>query len=146
MKRQTVVGVMIAQNTGGYYDWVTAMDIGTHLTMAVAAVVATLNVRGICPSGWHLPSRAEWGELANLAGGTDTYGTGGTAGMKLKSSSGWNAYSGVPFGTDYYGFSTLPGGSRNSDGDFKNAGHSGYWMTATESGESSNAYYGSIHY
>jgi uncharacterized protein (TIGR02145 family) len=101
---------------GRLYDWSAAMNV--------------------CPSGWHLPSREEWVTLAKYAGGTGTYGDGGTAGKKLKAEDGWNSYTsgGVTYsgnGTDDYGFSALPGGLRNSDGSFVNAGYYGYWWTAT---------------
>jgi uncharacterized protein (TIGR02145 family)/uncharacterized repeat protein (TIGR02543 family) len=101
---------------GRLYDWNTA--------------------KTVCPVGWHLPSRDEWGTLAKTAGGTGDYGAGGTAGKKLKSKSGWNNSGN---GTDDYGFSALPGGYRYSDGSFGNAGNYGNWWAATEDG-SSNAY------
>jgi len=85
-----------------------------------------------CPSGWHLPSRDEWGTLAKAAGGTGDYGKDGTAGTKLKAASGWYITGG---GTDVFGFSALPGGGRNSDGDFGGARNNGYWWTATESND-----------
>jgi uncharacterized protein (TIGR02145 family) len=64
-----------------------------------------------CPSGWHLPSSAEWDALVNAVGSP--------AGTKRKAKSGWN-YDGN--GTDTYGFSALPGGYRYSDGYFGNVG------------------------
>ncbi|GBU23388.1 hypothetical protein R80B4_03305 [Fibrobacteres bacterium R8-0-B4] len=89
-----------------------------------------------CPSGWHLPSREEWGALAKAAGGTGDYGADSSAGKKLKSTSGWYNNGNR---TDDFGFSALPGGYRYSSGNFDNAGY-GYWLTATES-DGSNAYY-----
>jgi uncharacterized protein (TIGR02145 family) len=77
---------------------------------------------------WHLPSRAEWGELTIAAGGTGTYGNGGTAGTKLKSKTGWY---GRGNGTDVYGFSALPGGGHDGS-HFTHAEHSGFWWVATE--------------
>jgi uncharacterized protein (TIGR02145 family) len=94
--------------------------------------------KAVCPlvgSGWRLPTREEWGELAIAAGGTGTYGTGGTAGKKLKSKSGWKSDGN---GTDDYDFSALPGGGYYG-GSFNNAGEGGYWWTATED-DSSRAY------
>jgi uncharacterized protein (TIGR02145 family) len=96
----------------------------------------------VCPAGWHLPSREEWGDLAKAAGGRRKYGTGGKAGKKLKSKSGWMNNGN---GTDDYGFSALPGGYRYYTVDsFYGAGH-GYWWTATEQGIYS-AYYRSMYY
>jgi len=90
----------------------------------------------VCPSGWHLPTRDEWGALAKTAGGTGDYGSGGTAGTVLKSSNGW--MNSNDNGTDDFGFSALPGGYRNYDGDdsgFYNVGDDGLWWTATETAE-----------
>jgi len=80
-----------------------------------------------CPAGWHLPSDAEWTTLANYVGGSST------AGRKLKSKTGWGDNGN---GTDDYGFSALPGGFGES-GDFRGAGASGQWWSATEKGTGS---------
>ncbi|GBU20787.1 hypothetical protein R80B4_00672 [Fibrobacteres bacterium R8-0-B4] len=101
---------------GRLYDWNTAM--------------------AACPSGYHLPSRGEWADLAKAAGGTGDYGGSGAAGKQLKAASGWNDYKGKSGdGTDEYGFSALPNGFRYyADGVFDHAGYYGYWWTATERG------------
>jgi uncharacterized protein (TIGR02145 family) len=80
-----------------------------------------------CPSGWHLPSDAEWTTL------TDFVGSG--AGTKLKSTSGWNDNGN---GTDEFGFSALPGGG-SSFGGFSGVGYNGNWWSSTEF-IASNAY------
>ena len=81
--------------------------------------------KSVCPTGWHLPSDAEWTTLTNFVGGEST------AGMKLKAASGWNNGGN---GTDAYGFSALPGGNRHFGigGDFYNVGNGGYWWSTTE--------------
>jgi uncharacterized protein (TIGR02145 family) len=96
-----------------------------------------------CPSGWHLPTRDEWGALAKAAGGGGDYGEYGVAGTALKSTSGWidNAYIDGGNGTNDFGFSALPSGFRNYyGGDFYHAGEEGFWWTATENGND-YAYY-----
>jgi uncharacterized protein (TIGR02145 family) len=100
---------------GRLYDWNTA--------------------RAVCPSGWHLPNRQEWSQLASAAGGDE-------AGTALKARSGWIDYGN---GTDNYGFSAQAGGSRTIDGDFKNAGNRGLWWTAAEY-DSDSAYYRRMGY
>jgi len=88
-----------------------------------------------CPTGWHLPTRAEWGTLAVVVGDTGTYGVNGKAGKKLKAKSGWNNRNDGSSGngTDEYGFSALPGGfydgAKNSFNAIDNYGR---WWTATE--------------
>jgi len=79
-----------------------------------------------CPEGWHLPTLEEWSALVDAAAGVYW-----VAGSKLKSKTGWYNNSN---GTDDYGFSALPGGYRDSDGDFHNARYDGTWWSATEDG------------
>lgn len=69
-------------------------------------------VRGVCPSGWHLPSYDEWNSLFTAVGGFLAAGT------VLKSRFGWLSYSGVPAGTDVYDFSAYPAGQRTGYDDF----------------------------
>ena len=76
-----------------------------------------------CPSGWHLPSKAEWEKLTDFIGG------GEIAGKKLKSNSGWNENGN---GTDEFGFSALPGGGGLSDGSISRVGYYGLWWSASE--------------
>jgi len=75
-----------------------------------------------CPTGWHLPSSAEWATLETYVGGA------GTAGTKLKSVSDWTT--GGDTETDAYGFSALPSGNYNGS-DFISALDNGYWWSAT---------------
>jgi len=95
--------VSYCKQYGRLYDWKTAATV--------------------CPKGWKLPDTADWNRLVATVGGEEI------AGKKLKSKSGWNENGN---GTNDYGFSALPGGLRNSDGNFYNAGLYGYWWTATE--------------
>jgi uncharacterized protein (TIGR02145 family) len=98
----------------------------------------------VCPAGWHLPTRREWGELAIFAGGTGDYGAGGImAGTKLKSTTGWHSGGN---GTDDYGFQALPGGYFETYNlSFRDDSFYGYWWTATENG-SGSAYYRYMYY
>ncbi len=92
---------------GRLYDWATA--------------------KKVCPTGWHLPSNAEWDALMTAVSGSTAAIM---AGAKLKARSGWNGGN----GTDNYGFSALPGGLCESDGKFYSAGDIGYWWSSTEDG------------
>ncbi|GBU22392.1 hypothetical protein R80B4_02301 [Fibrobacteres bacterium R8-0-B4] len=112
---------------GRLYNWNTAMN-GASSSSANPS-----GVQGICPSGWHLPSRAEWDDLVTTAGGLLT------GGIKLKSTSGWNSYryDGSVIGTDEFGFSALPGGYQHNVKTvfFGDVGNRGIWWTATENGD-----------
>ncbi len=75
-----------------------------------------------CPSGWHLPSQAEWDNLFNVIGGQSV------AGKVLKSSDNWNSNSS---GLDDYGFTVLPAGYRGYDGLSYNEGYDAYFWNST---------------
>jgi len=97
-----------------------------------------------CPSGWHLPTKAEWEALTATVGGEETEG------KHLKAISGWakdpEGKSGN--GTDRYGFAALPAGRYlyyYDFGGFDDAGLIGLWWSATEN-TSEYAYYRGIHY
>ena len=78
--------------------------------------------RGLCPSGWHVPSDSAWTVLTNdLAGDS-------VAGGQMKTDYGW--YDGG-MGTNFSGFSGLPGGARVNLGTFQSAGRSGYWWSSS---------------
>jgi uncharacterized protein (TIGR02145 family) len=107
---------------GRLYNWNTAMA-GSASSNANPS-----GVQGVCPSGWHLPSNAEWIALTTAVGTNPA--------PKLKANLAlWNTNT----GTDEFGFSALPGGSRNNSGSYIGRGSSGYWWSSTE-GEASYAY------
>jgi uncharacterized protein (TIGR02145 family) len=111
---------------GRLYNWATAM------AGSASSSKNPSEVKGVCPTGWHLPSDAEWTALTDYVGSS-------TAGTKLKATSGWNSHATYGNGTDEYGFSALPGGNGGSDGNFNLAGYDGRWWSATEDA-ASNAY------
>lgn len=87
--------------------------------------------RGLAPDGWHIPTDAEWTELANCLGGTSF------AGGKLKSTGtiegGDGLWKSLNRGaTNEIGFSAHPGGYRKYYGSFTNIGIEGYWWSVTE--------------
>ena len=87
------------------------------------------DARGLCPSGWHVPTDEEWTDLEDFISAQGFSGTEGTA---LKSTYGW--YDGGN-GTDDFGFSALPGGNRDYFyGDFDDAGYYGSWWSSSPSG------------
>ena len=78
---------------------------------------------GVCPAGWHLPSKAEWQALADFIGIQ-------SAAVALKSINGWV---GENIGTDEYGFAALPAGYRaESDKGFHYLGKLAGWWTSSE--------------
>ena len=104
---------------GRLYDWATVMDISTSYNNSTWGG-SDVNRRGVCPSGWHVPSDDEWTALTDFVGSN--------AGTRLKSRRGWYDNGN---GTDDYGFSALPGGYWWS-GNFGSVGYNGCWWSATE--------------
>jgi uncharacterized protein (TIGR02145 family) len=109
---------------GRLYNWNTAMG------GAESSTTNPSGVQGVCPSGWHIPSEAEWAELVIFAGGIGEYFEDGPAGTKLKATSGWKS-GGIP-GTDDFGFSALPGGcSYNNGYSFDGVITNGQWWSSS---------------
>ena len=79
--------------------------------------------KSACPTGWHLPSDAEWTQLMDYLGGDEL------AGGKLKGTTHW--ISPNTGANNQTGFTALPGGLRNFGGSFGNVGYGGYWWCAT---------------
>ncbi len=121
---------------GRLYTWAAAMDsAGSWSTNGKGCgynktCTPTYPVRGVCPTGWHLPTQTEWNTLLNA------FGCAGTQGTKLKSTSGWNRSCN---GTDASSFSALPAGNRYYGGDYDYEGDNAYFWSSTEF-NSDNAY------
>jgi len=90
--------------------------------------------KSACPSGWHLPSDADWDKLISYV--EKDMGCNNCAGRYLKAKTDW---SGSGNGTDNYGFSALPGsdsyrgGNGYTDGAFGlygSIGNYGGWWSA----------------
>ena len=94
---------------GKLYNWYTVAD-----------------PRNVCPTGWHVPSDAEWTVLSDYLGGQVV------AGGKMKSTG--TAYWGTPNtgATNESGFSGLPGGYRGDLGIFSDIGGRGDWWSTSE--------------
>lgn len=90
---------------GRLYDWETA--------------------KKACPSGWHLPSDAEWTTLTNFLGGESV------AGGKMMST-GTQYWNSPNTATNSSCFSGLPGGQRHFDGSMLSLREVGVWWSSTE--------------
>jgi uncharacterized protein (TIGR02145 family) len=86
--------------------------------------------RGLCPTGWHVPTDAEWTTLTDNLGGLSV------AGDKMRST-GITYWSSQSTGTDNSsGFSGLPGGRRIFDGSFDSIRSYAFFWSATENDNS----------
>jgi uncharacterized protein (TIGR02145 family) len=131
---------------GMLYNWATAMALPSNCNSNSCSSQINAKHRGICPSGWHIPSDADWNVLmkdVNPSCSDNSHCA--NAGKFLKATSGWNDYYGQSGnGSDTYSFSALPGGGY-SDGNFGYVGSGGYWWSASEN-DSYNAYYRTMYY
>ncbi|MCX6258902.1 MAG: hypothetical protein NTW49_13545 [Bacteroidia bacterium] len=108
---------------GLLYTWAAAMN-GFFSSETIPS-----GVPGPCPYGWHIPSYSEWFWLVDTLG-NDSY-TGGK--LKETGTNYWNEPN--TGATNESGFTALPGGYRNSTGNFANKGNDGYWWSTTEDSE-----------
>jgi uncharacterized protein (TIGR02145 family) len=111
------------KNTNGaLYNWYTVSDS-----------------RGLCPTGWHVPSDAEWTTLVTFLGGTSV------AGGKLKITGTTYWYSPNTGATNETGFSALGSGNRTG-GSFSEIRTDGLWWSSTPYSSPSNAYNQNMYY
>jgi len=101
-----------------------------------------VNTAKLAPTGWHLPTYAEWTTLTNYVAAN--FGTSLNATKALAATTNWIAS--TTTGTvgcnlmlnNSTGFSALPGGNRHhDDGTFVDVGYNGHWWSATEINTSS---------
>ena len=103
---------------GGLYQWAEAVQYQNGASNTTSPSPAfSGNVKGMCPTGWHVPSDGEWCTLTTFLDSTvdcSTFAWSGVdVGGKLKSTSGlW--LSPNTGATNSSGFSALPGGYRDN--------------------------------
>jgi uncharacterized protein (TIGR02145 family) len=93
--------------------------------------IAVTDSRKLCPTGWHVPTDAEWTVLTAYMGDEDVVG----GYMKEVGTAHW-----IPpntSATNESSFTGLPGGERSLYGPFDNLGYEGTWWSATEANEQS---------
>lgn len=101
---------------GGLYEQAELMNYST-------------SQQGLCPSGWHVSTDAEWSNLITIAGGTMVSSTAGIGGNALKAIG-----EGVGLGTDAVGISLKHGGDRDGYGIFYGKGLRAIYWTSTSAG------------
>lgn len=87
---------------------------------------AIADVRNVCPTGWHVPSDAEWTVLTIYLGGE------AVAGGKMKSTGTTNWAAPNLYATNEIGFSGLPAGFCFDNGGIDFIGASSFWWSSTE--------------
>ena len=87
---------------------------------------AVNDIRGLAPTGYHVPSDAEWTTLETCLGGLEV------AGGAMKEAGLMHWQSPNTGATNSSGFAGLPGGSRVNNGAFIYVGDDGLWWSSTE--------------
>ncbi len=108
----------------------------------------TVDTRGLCPTGWHVPSDCEWMYLESSLGmpvaDQETSGWRGTnEGGALKATTNWTSPN--TGATNSSGFTALPGGYRYVVGTYGGIETIGYWWSSKE-GYSGHAWYRGLYY
>jgi uncharacterized protein (TIGR02145 family) len=143
---------------GGLYNWATVMN------GAGSSNNNPSGVQGICPTGWHVPSDAEWTQLVDYVvsqgypnNWNDPNGTGNAlkSCRQVNSPLGgncnttehprWNSHV-THHGFDEFGFSAFPGGNRDTNGTFFGLGYGGVWWSSTEGASATYAWGRHMHY
>ena len=104
---------------GKLYNWYAVAGIWDE----ASKTDATLRKK-LAPTGWHVPTDAEWTTLITTLGGTSV------AGGKMKATTLWNSPN--TDATNSSGFTGLPGGYRYLMGTFHHIGSNGYWWNSTQ--------------
>lgn len=111
-----------------FYSWTAAMDLpeGTD----PATYEFTLPHRGICPEGWHMPTKAEWDSLFAFA---KEFGPQGKLAHSLMGGISWGVVSDAKKPLDTFGFNVVATGRRDLKGVYENEGtHAYFWFVTQE--------------
>jgi len=104
---------------------------------------AVSDSRGICPTGWHVPSDAEWTTLTTFLGGESVAGGPMRSTATQPTPGGWTAPN--TGATNSSGFTGLPGGYRAPGGGFGVLGSLGSWWSSSVAG-SGSAWYRDLYF
>ena len=127
-------GIPLEQR-GYLYNWPAVMH------GASSSEANPSGVQGICPTGWHVPSYAEWTQLTNYVSSHSEYtcsGNNNNIAKALAAPAWWNssttdcAVGNNPGSNNATGFSIVPAGGTNSE-EFHNAGSIAEIWSSTQS-------------
>ncbi len=123
---------------GLLYTW----EAGMHGSSASSSNPS--GVQGVCPTGWHLPSEAEWNQLTNYVRSQNHYlcnSSSSNYAKALASTTGWNSSTttcsvgDTPSSNNATGFCALPAGYFiiNSSINYDGLGVGAYFWTTSNS-------------
>lgn len=119
---------------GRLYYWSTAVDKEIHQCgYEKDCNLPDGNIQGICPEGWHLPSRDEWETLLDVVQcsdwETDQYNNKSCVGSSVLKSEEWDN------GSDNYDFSVIAAGLRDNSWTFRYKDEKAHFWASTEYNE-----------
>ena len=106
---------------GKLYNWYAVAGIYDSASLA-----NTTLRKKLAPTGWHVPTDAEWTTLTTCLGGETI------AGGKMKETGTAHWTTPNTAATNSSGFTGLPGGCRNINFSFNYIGIGGYWWSSSE--------------
>ena len=118
----------VGLTTGAYCNYKNTTSVDTIATYGRLYNWYAVNTGKLAPTGWHVPTDAEWTELTDYIGGT--FVSGGI--LKEAGTTHWASPN--TGSTNESGFTALPGGYRGYSGGFRSFGYGGRWWSATELG------------
>lgn len=135
-------------STYGYlYNWAAVMNGAT------SSEANPSGVQGICPTGWHVPSDAEWTALKEYVSSQSQYVCGSNSaniGKALASTTGWDSSTSTACGVgttqstnNASGFNARPAGNYYASGGNGFGYYGNFWTTTETSG---NAYSYNLSY
>jgi uncharacterized protein (TIGR02145 family) len=135
----TVVASWQLLTTPGYC-WYNNDSVVNKATYGALYNWYTVNTsKQLCPTGWHVPTDAEWTILTTFLISESV------AGGKLKETGTTHWLSPNTGATNESGFTALPGGYRTNIGAFNLIGNYGYWWSTTQY-NADNAWFRNTYY
>ena len=106
------------QTYGVLYNW--------YAAVATSSTTGTEGLQGACPTGWHIPTSAEFATLSTYLGGDSV------SGGKLKQTGTTHWFTPNTGATNESGFTVLPAGYRYyTSGAFSNMGYNTFFWSSS---------------
>ena len=113
-------------STSGAYAWYNNDETTYKNIYGALYNWYAVNTGNLCPTGWHVPSDAEFLILTSYLGGD------GIAGGNLKETGLAHWSNPNNYATNSSGFTALPGGRRSASGTYGFINDAGFWWNSTE--------------